>query len=62
MNMMKVALQYCLYFREDQQILEAEDFAGDVIMSIGDYFYQDGVGDMDFTYGSRLVFNAFVYK
>ncbi len=52
----------CLSFRDDEQIKEAETFAGDVIMSIGDDLYNDGVGDMDFTYGSRLVFNAFIYK
>ncbi len=55
-------LVYCLYSRDDVQVQTAEDFVRDVVMSIGDDLYDDGVGDMDFTYGSRLVFTAYIYK
>ncbi len=51
-----------LFFRDDDQIVKAEEFVSDVIMSIGDDYFNDGVGDMDFTYGSMLYFNAFIYK
>ena len=51
-----------IYFRGDDQLTEAENFIIDEIAPIGDEYFDDGVGNMDFAYGSVMYFSAWVLR
>ena len=51
-----------IYFRGDDQLTEAEKFMIDEIAPIGDEYFDDGVGNMDFAYGSVIYFSAWVLR
>ena len=55
-------LKNMLYFSDDEQVSEAEKFILDEISPIGDKYFDDGVGTMDFTYGCTLYFSAWVLR
>ncbi len=42
--------------------MKAEAFVEEVIWPIGDDYFKNGVGQMNFVFGGRLVFNAFIFK
>ena len=48
--------------RDDPQLLDAEKIVVDLVMPIGDDYFANGVGEMSFTYGSQVYFNAYIFK
>ena len=59
---LSLSLKSVIYFSDDEQVMEAEKFILNEIVPIGDKYFDDGVGTMDFTYGNTLYFSAWVLR
>ena len=62
MNTLAEIQAFLKYFRDDKQLLEAEKIMVDVVFPIGDELFDKGVGEMSFSYGSTVYFNAYIFK